>query len=454
MRYVLNLLYLLAALAASPWLAYQAFTKGKYRAGFAEKLLGLAPRREGDRPCFWLHAVSVGEVNLLEPLLAELERRLPNWECVITTTTMTGHAQAKKKYAGRQVCYAPLDFSWAVAAAMRRIRPDVLVLAELELWPNLIAEARRQDVEVAVVNGRLSDRSFRGYRRLKFFIGRVLGQIGLIAAQNDECAERFRLLGAMTARVHATGSMKFDGTETDRHNPATRRLMRLAGLQADDVVFLAGSTQAPEEALALAAFRELREKHPRLRLILVPRHPERFEEVARLLDESGLPWQRRSALLENGPPDASCRILLVDAVGELRAWWGTAQIAFVGGSLGDRGGQNMLEPAAYGAAVCFGPNTWNFRQIVNLLLEAEAAVVIHNGEEMTSFARQALEDDEFAARLGQRGRDLVRRHLGATRRTVDLLARLAEPAPLPITGRETLYTTAHWCSSIGQHRVQ
>lgn len=437
MRYVLNILYLLAALAASPWLAYQAFAKGKYRAGFAEKLLGLAPPRQSDRPCFWLHAVSVGEVNLLEPLLAELDRRLPQWECVITTTTMTGHAQAKKKYAGRQVCYAPLDFSWAVAAALRRIRPDVLVLAELELWPNLIAEARRQDVEVAVVNGRLSDRSFRGYRRLKFFISRVLSRIGLIAAQNDECAERFRQLGALAATVHTTGSMKFDGTETDRNNPATRRLMRLAGIQPEDVVFLAGSTQAPEETLALAVFQQLHEKQPRLRLVLVPRHPERFEEVARLLNESGLPWQRRSTLSESGEQgDAAlhARILLVDAVGELRAWWGAAQIAFVGGSLGNRGGQNMLEPAAYGAAVCFGENTWNFRQIVSLLLEAEAAVVIRNGEEMAAFVQRALEDAEFAAQLGQRSRDLVRRHLGATRRTVDLLIRLTEPSHLPLNG--------------------
>lgn len=434
MRYVLNSLYFFAALAASPWLIYQALAKGKYREGFAEKLMGLVPPRESDRPCFWLHAVSVGEVNLLEPLLAELDRRLPQWECVISTTTMTGYAQAKKKYAGRQICYAPLDFSWAVSNAIRRIRPDVLVLAELELWPNLICEARRQDVEVAVVNGRLSDRSFRGYQRLRPFIRRVLGQIGLIAAQNDECAERFRQLGAEPPCVHTTGSMKFDGTETDRGNPATRRLRRLAGIRSDDIVFLAGSTQEPEEALALATFRELHEKHPRLRLILVPRHPDRFEDVARLLNESGLPWQRRSELAEGAPLAEHAAILLVDAVGELRAWWGTSHIAFVGGSLTDRGGQNMLEPAAYGAAVCFGPNTWNFRQIVSLLLEAEAAVVIRNGDELTAFVRRALEHPDYAAQLGQRGRELVRRHLGATRRTVDLLARLAEPSHLPLAG--------------------
>ncbi len=439
MRYLLNLLYCLVALAASPWLVYQALAKGKYREGFAEKLFGLVPPRPGDRPCFCLHAVSVGEVNLLEPLLAELDRRLPQWECVISTTTMTGYAQAKKKYAGRSVFYAPLDFSWAVSNALKRIRPDVLVLAELELWPNLIGEAKRREIEVAIVNGRLSDRSFRGYRRLGRFIRSLLEQVDLIAAQNDECAKRFRELGAVPQRVHTTGSMKFDGAETDRHNPATRRLARLAGIAAGDVVLLAGSTQEPEEALALQTYQQLREQHPRLRLILVPRHPDRFDEVARLLDNSGLPWQRRSALSDGPSPDSQSRILLVDAVGELRAWWGTAHIAFVGGSLGDRGGQNMLEPAAYGAAVCFGPNTWNFRQIVTLLLEAEAAVVIRSGSELTSFVRRTLEDAPFAAELGHRAQRLVERHLGATRRTVDLLVALSDnprsPRPMSLRPR-------------------
>jgi 3-deoxy-D-manno-octulosonic-acid transferase len=434
LTYFLNVLYLLAALAASPWLLYQALAKGKYREGFAEKLLGLVPPRQGDRPCFWLHAVSVGEVNLLEPLLAELDRRLPQWECVISTTTMTGYGQARKKYAGRQVFYAPLDFSWAVRNALARIRPDVLVLAELELWPNFIREAHRQGIDVAVVNGRLSDRSFRGYRRLAPFIRPLMMQIDLIAAQNEEYADRFRMLGAPAERVAVTGSMKFDGAETDRNNPATRRCARLAAIDADDIIFLAGSTQEPEELLALQTFQQLQQKHPRLRLILVPRHPERFEDVARLLDTAGLPWQRRSRLSETSQPEPHPRILLVDAVGELRAWWGTAQIAFVGGSLSSRGGQNMIEPAAYGAAVCFGPNTSNFRHIVALLLEADAAVVVRNGEELTAFARRALEEPEFAASLGRRAQQLVQRHLGATRRTVDLLTALVEGPSVPLAG--------------------
>ena len=362
MACLLNFLYLLLIVVFSPWLAYQAVSKGKYREGFAEKLLGRVPRRTSRRTCIWLHAVSVGEVNLLAPLVEQIAQNQPDWECVVSTTTKTGMALAKKKYSQLTVFYCPLDFSWAVRAAMRRIRPDVLVLAELELWPNLVRGARQAGARVAVVNGRLSESSFRGYRRVRPWIAGVLRQIDLLAVQDATYAGRFRSLGAPEQAVQVTGSIKYDGAETDRHNPTTRRLRGLAGINEGEVVFLAGSTQHPEESLSLATFRELSADWPQLRLILVPRHPERFEAVARLLDGAGLAWQRRTALDQQGArPEA--RVLLVDVVGELGAWWGTAEIAFVGGSMGDRGGQNMIEPAAYGAAVCFGPNTGNFRDV-------------------------------------------------------------------------------------------
>lgn len=425
MPYLLNLVYLGLIFLAMPWLVYQAIRKGKYREGFAEKLLGRVPRRASEKTCLWLHAVSVGEVNLLASLIDRIAREKPGWECVVSTTTKTGIALARKKYPHLSVFYCPLDFSWAVRTAVQRIRPSVLVLAELELWPNLVRAAREGGARVAVINGRLSEHSFRGYRRVRPLVARLLARIDLVAAQDETYAGRFRQLGAREESVQVTGSMKYDGAETDRNNPATRRLRELAGLADDDVVFLAGSTQEPEESLALAAYRQLREAHPRLRLILVPRHPDRFPPVARLLDESGLVWQRRTALDHEGPnPDA--RVLLVDAMGELGAWWGTAQIAFVGGSMGSRGGQNMIEPAAYGAAVCFGPNTRNFRDIVATMLAHDAAVVVHNGEELTAFVRRSLESPGEAAAPGQRARSLVAQQLGATDRTLRLLSALVD----------------------------
>jgi len=415
--YLLDLLYLVLLILTAPYWLWQAWSKGKYRSGWGEKLFGRAPVRSGEGTCLWFHAVSVGEVNLLAPLLAQIAQRRPDWTCVISTTTATGMALARRKYAGYTVFYCPLDFSWATAAAVRRIRPDVLVLAELELWPNLVRAARRSGAAVAVINGRLSEKSYRGYARARWFFARLLRQIDLIAVQDAGYRARFEALGAPPDRLVVTGSMKYDGAQTDRNNPQSRRLAALAGFAEDDIVFLAGSTQDPEEAIALDVFQTLRSQWPRLRLVIVPRHPERFEAAARLLEQSGAAWQRRSKLEEEGPrPEA--RILLVDTIGELGAWWGTADIAFVGGSMGSRGGQNMIEPAGYGAAVCFGPNTRNFRDIVSALLEAEAAEVVADRHELLAFVRRCLTDPDYAARLGRNARQLVVSQQGAAARTL------------------------------------
>ncbi|MCC7475896.1 MAG: 3-deoxy-D-manno-octulosonic acid transferase [Pirellulales bacterium] len=448
--WLLNVVYVAVLLAASPFIVWQAVRTGKYREGFREKFLGFAPRRRGDRPCAWIHAVSVGEVNLMATLLGALRLAHPEWEFVVSTTSRTGFELARKKFADHSVFYCPLDFSWAVRAAMRRVRPTLLILAELELWPNLIAAAKDHGARVAIVNGRLSDHSYPGYRRIRPFVAWILRQVDLVAAQDVESGERFLALGAPVGRVSVTGSLKYDGAQTDRLNARTRSLCELAGFADGDVVFLAGSTQEPEEKYAVEIFRKLFPKYPQLRLVLVPRHPERFESVAQELEASGLAWCRRSQLEAASrsaavaePPSASrlneCRserathhsqlgtprsILLVDTVGELGAWWGTARIAFVGGSFGNRGGQNMLEPAAYGAAVAFGPNTWNFRDIVSALLGVRGAVVVHDAAELESFVQRCLAEPSFSEELGQHAQALVRANLGATGRTVAWLESL------------------------------
>jgi 3-deoxy-D-manno-octulosonic-acid transferase len=450
MAHLLNVVYLAAIALALPWLAYQRLKHGKYREGASAKLWGDVPARHGGRPCLWLHAVSVGEVNLLEPILKRWELLHPDWDCVISTTTQTGYRLAIKKYAPRPVIYCPLDFTWAVGRAMQRIRPTLLVLTELELWPNLIAAARRHGAKVAVVNGRLSERSFRGYRRIRGLVRRVLSQIDLIAVQNDEYAQRFVSLGARPESVQTTGSIKFDGARTSRDGDEIKRLARLAQIAHDDIIFLAGSTQDPEESLALNVFEKLSVQFPRLRLILVPRHPERFDEVAALLDRRGVSWQRRSQLTFEdsasgmrehpghvgrmemvsyreayAPRSPECaRVLLIDAIGELGHWWGTAKIAFVGGSLTQRGGQNMIEPAAYGAAVSFGPNIWNFRDVVAMLLDRAAAAIVRNEIELEAFVRRCLVEPAYADDLGRRAQTLVREQQGAADSTMDLLEQL------------------------------
>ena len=436
--WTLNLGYLTVILLAGPWILWVAWRHGTYRHGAAAKLLGRVPIRRGKNPCVWFHAVSVGEVNLLASTISEMQQAAGDVEIVVSTTTRTGYELACRKYQSLNVFYCPLDFSWAVQEAMRRIRPCLLVLAELELWPNLISAANTSGARVAIVNGRVSDRSFRGYQRIRSLTARVLRNVDLITAQSGESAARFCALGAPVDSVHDTGSLKFDGVEVDRDNRRTKDLAQLAQIGAEDLVWLAGSTQAPEEQLVLKVYKKLRREYPKLRLILVPRHQERFEEVAALLAASGMEWQRRTELdgpsmQERSAPrqdpnrssssrrETAASVLLVNTIGELRHWWGVAHIAVVGGSFGNRGGQNMLEPAAYGAAVCFGPNTRNFRDIVARLLDVDGARSLADAQELESFLREVLGDPQQGVAMGNRARELVISQQGATARTVELL---------------------------------
>ena len=419
--YGLNLCYAIFLVVLSPYFLYASVRKKKYRRGWSEKFLGRCPTRKGNAPCIWLHAVSVGEVQLLAPLLDVIAHQQPQITCVISTTTQTGRDLAEKKYPEHLIFYCPLDFTWAVRKAIQRIRPDLLVLSELELWPNLILKSNQAGIATAVINGRLSEKSFRGYRWIQPLIKKILCCFQVIVTQNQEYADRFLTLGAPAERVRIAGSIKFDGAQTNRHNATTSALAQMAGLQTEETIFLAGSTQHPEEALAIDAFSQLQKEYPLLKLILVPRHPERFEEVAGLLTSQNLPWQRRSDLEQAEGSSPETRILLVDTVGELGHWWGRADIGFVGGSLTSRGGQNMIEPAAYGVAICFGPHTENFRDTVNALQAAEAVCVVGDGTELTRFVRDCLTDDTYRENLGKRAAALVDASRGATDQTVNYL---------------------------------
>lgn len=438
-----DLAYALLLVVAFPWLLYQRLRHGKYREGFGAKFLGRVVSREGSRPCAWFHAVSVGEVMLLGRLIGEFRQSHPDWEIAVTATTSTGYELAKKRYSDCLVSYAPLDFSWAVAESMRRLRPDLLVLAELELWPNLLDAADRRHIPIAIVNGRLSEKSFRGYRRARLWVRQWLGSLDWIAVQTPEYAERFQQLGAADAKVTVTGSLKFDRAELDRNNPRTVELRDCIGLSESTPVWVVGSTQSPEERLAWNVYSQLRSEFPELRLIIVPRHQERFDEVARELESLGANVVRRSLISAADSSQAlkwreqRDAVLLVDTIGELGAWWGTASVAFVGGSLGSRGGQNMIEPAAYGAAVSFGPETRNFRDVVQLLLDDEAAVVVRDAEQMQAFVARCLRDPQWAGELGARAREVVIRQQGATRKTLEGLDRLIEASVAPWGHRKT-----------------
>jgi len=433
-RWLFNLIYLGVLLIASPVILYRTVRQKKYREGFKQKFFGRIPRRKNvlhndsesdDTKIVWFHAVSVGEVKLLKPLLQKIRDTQPDWCCVISTTSKTGMDLAKQLFGNDwTVFYCPLDFSWAVSKAFQRLKPDMLVLVEQELWPNLVDTAKKNGVKLAIVNGRFGEGGYKRYLWIRPLITPMLRQFDLVAPQTELYAGWFRRLGVSSEVIRITGSIKFDGANTDRDNPETQRLKKLADISAEDIVFLAGSTQHPEEKFAVECYENLKNDFPQLRLILVPRHPERFDEVAVMLDDKGVKWERRSMLSEGSK--SGVRVLLVDTVGELGGWWGAAAIAFVGGSLGRRGGQNMIEPAAYGASVCFGPNTKNFRDIVEMMLRDEAARVVHDQREMEQFIRRCLEEPDFAAQLGSNAQSLVQRQVGATQKTLDWLVTLTE----------------------------
>lgn len=418
--------YLVIAIIALPWVAWRKLSGGRPVASPWMRFTGSIPsppHPAANASRIWLHGVSVGEVQLLSALAAELRAHAEtagrSIDCVISSSTTTGLELAAKRFGPDRTFPCPLDFTWAVDRVLDRVRPDLIVLGELELWPTLLARAARRGIPVVVANGRMSERSAAGYGRVAWLARRMLGRVTTVAARSQGDAERFAALGAHDVVV--TGSLKFDGVLGDRAAPEVERLRQLAGFAATDIVFLAGSTQAPEESLAIETFRTLAPSHPDLRLVIVPRHVERTPEIAALLDAAGLRWQLRSRLDGTHSTPTNC-VLLIDTTGELSWWWGTATIAFVGGSLdGIRGGQNMLEPAAYAAAVCFGPHTRNFRDEVRRLLDADAAIVVPDGPALTTFVGRCLADPTWAAALGSRAAALVAAHRGATGTTARLI---------------------------------
>lgn len=380
------------------------------------KLTGAIAVPTADGPRVWFHGVSVGEIHLLRVVLARLRQRRPDCGAVVSSTTDTGLDEARKSFPDLPVVAWPLDFSWAVRRAIREIRPDVIVLGESELWPGMLGAAQAADVPVVVINGRLSPKSFRTYSRVGPLARTLLSRVSRFAVQSADYAANLRSLGVPAERVVVTGSVKYDGVECDRDNPATAQLRQLFGIRPGQAVWVAGSTQSPEEQGVIDIYR--RHRAEGLRLIIVPRQKDRFDGVAALLAASGLPFQRRTQLDQPAGPED---IILVDSIGELKAVWGLADIAFVGGSLdGQRGGQNMIEPAAYGAAVCFGPHAWNFKATVEQLLAAGGAIQVPDFAGLEAAVRRWLEPSARGP-FGQAAREFVLSQQGATDRTLDVV---------------------------------
>jgi len=406
------------------WLA-QSLRHGKYQAGLGERL-GRIPRRLAAapaRPVIWIHAVSVGEVLAISGLAAELTKRFSQYRVVISTTTDTGQQLARTHFGAENVFYFPLDFAFAIRPYLHLLKPELIVIAETEFWPNFLRLAHATGARIAVVNARISDRSWPGYRRFRWLLSKVLRQIDLFLAQTGEDARRLEEIGAPAERLQVTGNLKFD-------MPAPPALPIVASLRASfqqdnsSPVIVCGSTVDGEEPLLLQAYENILASHPRAVMILAPRHPERFGEVAELLEKLGIRFWRRS--LWSGDSIVS-GVLLIDTIGELAAVYGLADVAFVGGSLVPRGGHNIIEPALHGVPIVVGNHTENFRDIVGLFQSRDAVRVVGPAE-LPLVLMELISNPAERAELGRRGAETLRAQMGATQRTVQALEKLLAPA--------------------------
>ena len=349
-----------ALLCATPYWLYQMFRHGKYRHGLSERL-GFPPRRipPSTKPSIWVHAVSVGEVLALSEVIRQLRTDFPHHRVVVSTTTDTGQNLAKTRFGAENVFYFPFDFKICVTPYFKALRPELVVIAETEFWPNFLRAAKQHRAQIAVVNARISDRSFPGYRRWRAVLSRILSSVDIFLAQTAEDARRLKEIGAPEDRVFVAGNLKFD-VPAPAASPIVSQL-RSAFHSSAGPTIVCGSTVAGEEPLLLAAFKDVLARYPGSVMLLAPRHPERFDEVNNLLQQSGLPFHKRSTW--NGE-QLSGGVLVIDSIGELASLYALADIAFVGGSLVPRGGHSILEPAQHGVAILTGPHTENFRDII------------------------------------------------------------------------------------------
>ena len=422
----------LALVVSAPWWLWRMLRHHKYRHRLGERLGRVPPRILGAgvpaAGCVWVHAVSVGEVLAVSELIRELRRRIPGHRVVVSTTTFTGQKLAGERFGEENVFYFPLDFAFAVRAYLRALRPELVVLAETEFWPNFLRLAKESGARVAVVNARISDRSLPGYLRWRGLLTGVLRNVDLFLAQSGEDSWRLVKIGAEPERVRVAGNLKFDAKASTAS--AGTELVR-AALERGRArpVIVCGSTLDGEEAILRRAFEAVYSHYPAAVMVLAPRHPERFEEVCRQMEASGLRWWRRSQL--NSSDAVQGGLLVLDTLGELASVYGLASLALVGGSLVPRGGHNILEPAQHGVPILVGPHTENFRDIISIFTRAEALRVV-TPENVADAMIEFVADDAARAALGRRGAEVFRAQAGATARTVaaleSLLASAAEPA--------------------------
>ena len=418
-----DIAYILFFIVTFPYVAYQMLATGKYRRGFWQRL-GFVPPRLTSKKCLWIHGVSVGEILAARTLVASFEERHPDWEVVLSTITDTGFEVAVKHFPNNHIFFMPVDISFVARKVIRAIDPACVVLLELEIWPNFIREVRLHGSKVLILNGRLSDYSFKLHQAFWRWLEPTYGRISHFAVQSDLYARRLSLLGVPCEKVEVTGNMKYDTVATVLET-SPEEVRRELGIAPDDMVFVAGSTHPGEEEIVLTAYEEVKSKIAPVRLILAPRRPERREEVGEMISDHLFPYVRRSKM---GPERKATRdeVILVDTMGELARLYAASDVVFVGGSLVPHGGQNMLEPAALGKAVLFGPHTENFSESVELLLSSRCAFLVKSPGELSMALYYLLREEPLRKEMGRGAWRAVLSAQGATDRNLHVLEMILE----------------------------
>jgi 3-deoxy-D-manno-octulosonic-acid transferase len=445
----------------SPYLLYQAIRYRKYIASLPQRMgyLPVSFNLDGDES-IWIHAVSVGEVLTVRALLPELRERYPRLRLFVSTTTMAGQQVAKSNlpYVD-EVFYFPFDLGFIVNRTLRLVRPRLFVMMETEIWPNLLRACHRDGVRTALVNGRISSRSYPRYRFVRFFFRKVLAHVDRFCMQGEESARRIIELGAPRERVTVTGSLKFDSLEFgpspslrpargpaagpvvhDVHERGRARVLRYFRVSSDRPVVIAASTLKGEEEFVLEAFQRIRATLPNALLIVAPRKPERFGDVERLVRRAGWNVARRTELRVDAEPRHD--VVVLDTIGELAQLFQVATVVFVGGSLVDAGGHNILEPAVFGKPIVFGPHMHNFAEIARTFLDNGAAMQVRSGRDLESALLELLGDPVRRASLGAAARALVEANRGARAKSIAVLSELLPPPP-PSAGNVRQFRRVH-----------
>lgn len=429
MSVLLDLVYFLAAIVASPWIVYRLVARGDWRGLAARFGAGLGAPLEGS---IWLHGSSAGEIALLVPLVRLLEESEIDRPLVISAYSSTGLAAARRAFPGRRIVVFPFDISFVVARVVRRLDPRLIVIVESEYWPNFLRTAHRRQIPVAVINGKISERSRRLYARTRL-IPALLRNLSLLAVQAPVHEQRMRSLGVSPGRIRVTGNMKYDLAHAAGDGDRACALRERLGYRAGDVVVIGGSVHDGEDAALLDAYRRLRDGHPEACLVLVPRYPADARRVEQIAASAGFTSARKTSVdAGRVSPPGGKGILIVDTVGELRGLYAIADVAFVGGSLfyrgSNKGGHNLMEPAILGVPVVFGPHHYSFQDTARELVEAGGGFEVGGTKALVEVLRRLVEDESERRASGRRAAAVIRAGQGATRRNFELLLPWADAA--------------------------